>query len=347
MTVYRIAKEAGVSTATVSRVINNHPLVSDESRQKVEFAIKKIGYVPPDPMRRRGPRTQVHRGIRTRTIAVLLSGLERPLGISSLHAKLLHGVEMAMSRKNFNLILSQFNNLGELPPAVTTGAVDGLLMEGQPPSPEVAAKLRRFPSVWLLTKRSSELWGDSIEPDNRAIGELAANYLMERGHRRLAFMNLEPNLGAFVRRAEAFESTARAAGADVHMLVEGTPHRAPVFLTSPEEAEVEVIVDRLLALSPRPTGIFIPFDMLTAMVYRVLKARGVEPGRDILIVSCINEWLGLNHLGPGTVSIDLQVELIGKRAVEQLLWRMANPNEQAGMRVLIPPELLEPSVSTM
>lgn len=338
MSVQAVARKAGLSVASVSRVINRHPLVAPETRERVEAAMRELGYVPPDPARRRGPRTEAHRGVRTRSIAVIFAEPAVSLGSSPLHATLLHGIEAALTRRNLNLILCQLDGTTPLPPAIRRGAVDGILFEGRIPTGDVADRLRRFPGVWMLTRHGQEWWGDSVEPDNSAAGELAARHLLDRGHTHVAFLNLEPDMVPFVQRGDAFVATMSRAGGTVDKVAANPSPRTARPLSYPEQ--VDAAVDRLLRGPSRPTAVFIPFDMVTDAVFRALASRGILPGRDIEIVSCDNGWLGLTGLRPRPAAVDLRIEAIGAQAVEHLLWRMANPYAPVGMRILVPPLLV-------
>jgi LacI family transcriptional regulator len=105
---------------------------------------------------------------------------------------------------------------------------------------------------------------------------------------------------------------------------------------------LEALVDRLLALSPRPTGLFAWADMLTAALYPCLHRRGLQPGREISVVSCNNEWPLLFGLWPRPAVVDIQGAKVGRRAVEQLLWRIPNRREPRAV-LLLEPALKAPS----
>jgi len=94
-----------------------------------------------------------------------------------------------------------------------------------------------------------------------------------------------------------------------------------------EMAFLEALADRLLALSPRPTGLFAWADMLTAALYPCLHRRGLQPGREISVVSRNNEWPLLFGLWPRPAVVHIQRAKLGRRALEQWLCRMQNRRE--------------------
>ena len=87
------------------------------------------------------------------------------------------------------------------------------------------------------------------------------------------------------------------------------------------------LIDAFVSMSPRPTGLFIDQDALTSQAYPLLLERGIQPGRDVIIVSCDNEDIRLSALYPRPASIDVGTRELGMRAVQRLLLRMENPDE--------------------
>ncbi|GAB4111104.1 MAG: LacI family DNA-binding transcriptional regulator [Phycisphaeraceae bacterium] len=334
MSIVEVAKLAGVSHATVSRVINNRPGVSPECVQLVRRAMQQIGYSP--SARGRGASTPVKVG----TVALLMIGADLTLMMAPVAGSVLHAVEDALAARGFNLILGKLNDSGRLPPNVANGRVDGLLLYGFPPQRKHQLRLAKFPCVWLLSARHSRgYWGDRIEPDNEAIGRIAAEYLISRGHTRLALLNLKPDHMGYPVRSQAFVEAARERGCEAHLLVEGEIDRSSPFVAEFDEESVADLVDHYLALKDRPTGLFVPRDSLTVMVYHALRARGVEPGRDVEVISCNNEPV-LAGLDPRPATIDLRPEIIGRQAVDQLIRRIHASHDPVSVVSAVEPKLI-------
>jgi DNA-binding LacI/PurR family transcriptional regulator len=104
------------------------------------------------------------------------------------------------------------------------------------------------------------------------------------------------------------------------------------------------LVDQLLALRPRPTGLFVLEDRLVPAIEAGLKLHGlrVGPGADFEILSCNSER---GHLvmdaNQRAGSIDMGIETIGRRGVEHLLWRITHRDVSDRVTILIEPELVE------
>jgi DNA-binding LacI/PurR family transcriptional regulator len=104
---------------------------------------------------------------------------------------------------------------------------------------------------------------------------------------------------------------------------------------------IEKTIESLFHSNEIPTGIFVTCDSLTAKLYPILKSIGVNIGKDVEILSCDNQVSLLAGLEPKPVSIDIQAELIGRKAVEQLRWRIMNPDDESQRTIEIQPKLPE------
>ena len=340
MSIVEVAKIAGTSHSTVSRVINKRPGVSPQTEAAVKRAMAQLGYTP--PAKRRGPRPADRPNVATGTIGMLMMGTDAMFARAPVTAAVFHAVEQAIASQGFNLIVGQVDDHERLPPDVAKGQVDGLLLHGYAPTPELRKSLAAHPSVWILSQRSTRgYWGDRVCPDNEVIGRLAAERLLGRGHRHLAYLYFSATHMGFRQRAESFAETVEEYGATCAMIAENPSTGRTTRSEDFGEDQTERVVAELLAMDPMPTGVFVPRDRLTVKVYRVLRKMGIEPGRDIEVASCDNEPI-LEALDPRPATVDVCPELIGKRAVEQLIWRMEHPNEKTRAMITIEPEIVVP-----
>ena len=335
MNTTEIAKLAGVSQSTVSRVINKHPSVSPENVRAVRKAMKKLGYTPRRKRRATSPKTT-----RSGNVAVLV------LDQSFVHHAMLttvklQGVVEALSEAGLNMIFARVTDPKFLPPAVVEGKVDGILLWGHLAPEGLLEKLPSVPVGWLSSHANTV--GDAVLPGNEAIGRLAATYLLRRGHKRLAFLNISGTYPALSSRGDGFCYAAHVTDADVQMIVDDRRHDERFEWWGREQLEDSAawLVDRLLALRPRPTGLFVPDDQITAAVHWRLTSCGVPPGRELTIISANNEQPYLAGLHPRPATIDVSPATTGRLAVEQLLWQIRHPNEGRRVQVVVEPMLVE------
>ena len=339
MSITRVAKVAGVSSSTVSRVINNHPRVAPETAEAVRRAMEQLSYTPSD--RRPGPKPLRRMAHRTANIKFLALGSVRGSATPGF-SELLSGVSQAATHNGMRLSFYHVPEVAALTRLLQDDETDGLLLHGQIPTNAVRAQLSRFPTVWLMGNRVRPDWGDQVMPDAYAIGELAARHLHNAGHEHLAFLNLEACFWPFRVYEHAFQATGTALGAQVSTISYERELVHSYWEPHSPEA-VNQLVSRLLEITPRPTGLFIADDMQVAQIQPALQRKGLEvgPGGTELI-SCNNELPYLAGLSPRPASIDIRLSAIGRRAVEQLQWRLQHPEVTERFSISIEPRVARP-----
>lgn len=343
MTITDVAKVAKVSPSTVSRVINGSKQISPATTALVQKAMKQVGYVPALPRHRRGPRLKATRGIQSGNIAVLTFGVAPRL--EATHFALnLQGISNALCEHGLNMIYCHVNDPSSLPPCIIgNDDVDGFIFVHGEPMPQVMQKIGRLPAVFLSSHHTQK--GDQIISGNHEVGQIAAQYLIQHGHKRLAFLNGLPAYAANRARGEGFLFAAFKHGiTDVAMLI-GKPDK-PESVRAKDlqdlDQRISCLAGQLLELDPQPTGLFVPQDKMTAVVYRKLASLGIRAGKDITIISADNEAPYLAGLYPRPATIDIGIDEQGKKAIDLLLWRMGNSDStDSALHVTLTPRLIE------
>ena len=341
MSISQVAKRAGVSSSTVSRVINNHPRVAPETIRSVRPAMQELGYSPSPT--RPGPKPMSRTRRTTPNIAFLVLGGSRNRATPAFE-ELLRGVSTAAMQHDLDLTFHHVTDPTRLPGRAIE-QLDGLLLHGAAPSAEVREKLKRLPTVWLMGGVRRPDWGDQALPDGYQVGELAARYLLDRGHKRLAFLNLDGGHRALRLYGHSFTAAGHDAGAHVDRLEQRSEDNGEYWHHHSAQS-VERLVRQFLQLDPRPSGIFVAEDMQVASLQPALQAQGVKIERNgVEIISCNNEQPYLVGLTPRPAVIDIRVEAIGRRAVDQLLWRLEHPDVPERMITAIEPLVIPPDAS--
>jgi LacI family transcriptional regulator len=328
----KVAQIAGVSIATVSRVVNRHPHVSGATVKAVDDAMIAAGYVPP-VQRAAGKSTQRGPGIRTGQIAVLFPDISRSALQTALTGRLLHGIEEALQRRSLTMIVTGLSESGAVPACIEKRAVDGVIFRNAAQPGKEANLPFPLPCVWMFQSSPTlNACQDRVLEDNRRIGELAADWLLARGHRRLVFVNFVAGHPSFHVRRIFFQELARRSNASVSVF-EGSLAR-----------EAEISLDEMMKGPDAPTGIFVPGrDDEVMATYRALLKLGLRLGEDFDLISCNNDVHRLRTLEPRLPNIDIRPESIGRSAVELLLWRISHPSD-AACGMLIAPSLDEATV---
>jgi DNA-binding LacI/PurR family transcriptional regulator len=362
MSITKVAEIAGVSHGTVSRVINARPGISADTIRAVRLAMAEVGYVPPPPEKRRG-RTAAPIGNGFPALAATDFGgrigmigllvFEESLSILNepVIAAAMAGIEAALAENGIGLQLAQVSQADRLPAMIDSAHVDGVLFTANRVPPAFRSKLAELHAVRFLSSIADpdeEVWIDHIMPDNQQIGVMAARYLMRRGHRQLAFVEATPRRLNFQERGNSFCMVAQNDNVGVSRITINRQERDELY---PSIANVRgwltEAVNQLLKVEPRPTGLFVPSDRHTALIYPLLAERGIKigplsEGGQMEIISCDNEESRLEPLYPRPASIDIGAIEIGRRAVRRLLIRLQHP-EESPVRVLVPPNLPEGS----
>lgn len=334
MSIVNVAKRAGVSNATVSRVINKHPSVSPETQLAVQTAMNELGFVASD--RRPGPKPN-SRSRRPLGLCFLVQGTAPTFAPPGFLA-LLRGVEAFCAERSIPLSLKFLSDEAAAVKAFSQDSPSGLLLHGEFPDGELTAKLRRMPCVWLMANPVRPTWGDQIMPNDEQVGVLAAQYLIAKKHRYIAFINLRRTLWAFRKREDAFISAARKADVDVQVISEALPSMNDARGTE----SIQKIVERVAALSRRPTGIFVADDRQMSLLHPALLRKRLISKSETDLVSCNHELPYIEGLNPRPATIDIQFETIARFGVQTLLWRIENPGSDSRVISTVEPRLIPP-----
>jgi DNA-binding LacI/PurR family transcriptional regulator len=341
-TILDVARQAGDSAGTVSRVINRHPSVDREIARRVQQAVEALNYSP----RQRKASMSALNPLQGMNVLLLMLGMDRSLASLPVVASALHGVEQAIGAAQAHLLIADLPALDRVPEVLRRKRIDTLILKGAlqgnftaQAEPKLVKALNDLPAVWVLG-RPQGCQGDIVQVNDTFVGQLAAQHLTTRGHRRLAYVSPKPSHVLLMRRQASFTFFAQQAGATVETYLgdEGS-----WTFPSPAVEHVELVqdlVDRLLEQRQRATAIFAPDDSVGAMVARALAARGVQLGREMSLMSCNNERSLLMGIYPTLTTIDVHAHEIGCRAVDQLAWRQSH-REHPDVDICLEPRLIE------
>jgi LacI family transcriptional regulator len=346
MSIVQIARRAGVSTATVSRVLNDIPGVRQETQRQVRLGVEELKYVT--PLIKRGPKPGKNRrersGRRTNTIAVLAIGDSMEWLQLPVMAAAVGGITQAARHLALKVQLEEMVDHAKPTQSLLNREVDGavvFLSSNIKPTDFQAALIavqKNVPVVWAMGGDAGVTEVDHIIPDDRAISRLAFNTLVQQGCKNLAFLTLAPKWAMMRNRGQFFASIAHDAGVNWSTYIRSDdPRDAELFgPRTVVEPRLASLIDRLLAASPKLDGIFIGNDATTCYAHPMLLERGVIPGKDIILVSCDNERPSLAGLTPRPISIDINAAEVGAVAVRRLAFRIDHPNDPPVMIKVAP-----------
>ncbi|ERH63576.1 LacI family transcriptional regulator [Pantoea dispersa EGD-AAK13] len=320
-----VARLAGVSTSTVSHVINNNRFVSEQVRDRVEQAIRELNYAP----------SALARSLKikqTRTIGMLLTASSNPF-----YSEVVRGVENSCYERGYSLILCNTEGdeerMNRSLETLMQKRVDGLLMmctETHLPSADI---LNRYPSVPMVMMDWApfEGRGDIIQDNALLGGELATQYLIDRGYTRIACIAGPLDKTPARLRLDGFHQAMAASGLAVPpgYVVDGDFEFQGGFNA----------MNQLLALDPPPQAVFTSNDAMAVGVYHALYQAGLRVPQDMAVMGYDNIELA-RYLTPPLSTIHQPKDELGELAIDTLIHRMSDPDASQQTLVLTP-ELVE------
>jgi LacI family transcriptional regulator len=323
-TIRDVARRAGVSTMTVSRVINGSGYASPETRKRVQQAVGELGYVPNAVARHLRSR-------RTKTIALVLSDITNPF-----FTTIARGVEDAAARRGYAVM---FANTDESESEeiqylrmLAQRQIDGVLLVPAGSSGE-SFRLMRAQSipVVVLDRRVSARHIDEVRCDSEHGAYQLVHYLIDLGHRRIAMISGRRNISTSVDRVAGYERALTEAGIEVDPdLV-----RYDSFsLRAGYERAKEI-----LTVSPRATAIFAANNFIAFGALRALRESGLRVPDDMSLVTfddLPDDW----HDDPLLTVLAQPAYDVGRQAAELLLDRLEGRDKSKRRVILLPGELI-------
>ena len=346
MSVSRIAEKAGVSIATVSRVLNNSRPVNPKLAEMVRKAMEEL-QLPARQVRRRSKSR--YADTKHATIAIVSVGqayrgwFELPV-IAGVVAELTR----AAQDHQMGVLITEMPDPQELSAALRRSEVDGAIafIDNRLGTKDTAVLRKHLPVVRVMGGQLAPVEIDHIGPDNNAVGYLAGEYLLSQGLREIACLTLQPSWDLIRLRAQGLMAAALAAGVTPTMYIAGDSERSrPMFGPDAYIAPgLPPLIERLASKRQGRVGLFVTRDEETVHVYPLLRQAGLEPQRDVVVVSCDNEAVRLSTLSPRPASIDLGAADIARHAVRRLAARIEHRDEPP-VRILINPRLITPDAA--
>jgi DNA-binding LacI/PurR family transcriptional regulator len=343
MSIVRVAKYAGVSTATVSRVLNSVPVVSESTVRNVKAAIEAVNYDP--YASRRGYRSQARQALRKQhgIIAIIIVGVHRGQIRMPVSDRVIEAITRGAKLRGIRVLLDEMQDIRELGTAIRNKEVDGavVFMADDAPVDVVLDTIRKHvPAVWAMGGQTGPLNVDHVCENNIAAGCLAHHYLRSLGCHDVAFMTAVPHKRYALQRGQAFAAAATAAKDRFRALVVAENQIAARLFGSDclNCQSVRDLAETFSRLSPRPTGLFIDRDATAATVHSMLLHMGIHPGHDVRIISCDNDESALSVMYPRPATIDLGAAELGRVILRRLLLRIEN-SEEPPMLIQTMPEL--------
>jgi LacI family transcriptional regulator len=309
-TVYDVAHLAEVSIATVSRVLNAPNRVRESTRNRVIQAIDELGFVPKADATARARKTVGRIGVLT------------PFFTSPSFVQRMRGMAAALTNTSFELVIYPVDSLARLEEYLfmlpVTRRLDGLIIIASPLKSPADQRLLTNHLEAILIEYSHPSFS-SILIDDFQGGVLAARFLLEKGHRRFAFVgpgNLPPySLHPEDKRQAGFQKTLEEFGLSLPQI--------SIKYPAVSHPDIHQEFSELIDLPDPPTAIFAASDDLAIRLLRAAREHGMEVPGDLAILG-FDDIEMAELIGLTTISQSLDES--GRMAAEMILDRLSNPD---------------------
>lgn len=317
-TIYDVAKSAGVSAKTVSRVLNKDAPVAEDTRKAVEAAIRDLGYVPSFAARSMRLSRSGLVGLISSAITNTQSSPEQS-GLPEIY--IFQGIQDVLRQSNRTLLIADTGgSSGTIPKLVRTFAehrVEGIVFVA-PYHSRVTLPERHGIANFVIANGFDDDNTPSVVPDDYGGQRRLVERLIEIGHRRIAYLTLPRDLVATRERGQAWRDAHVAAGLPVdEALFRAAETRED--LAEAHRRTIEYALSSVLALPDPPTVICAGNDRLAMQLYGMLRSRGIRVPEDMSIAGYDDYKLISETLYPPLTTVELPYRRMGEQAATRLV----------------------------
>ncbi|MGG1514165.1 LacI family DNA-binding transcriptional regulator [Paenibacillus oryzisoli] len=327
VTIYDIAKKAGVSPMTVSRVINRSPLIKESTRMKVEQVLREMDYLPNKQARSLTSRE-------TGLVSLVIPDISNPF-----FTNVVRGAEDKALQLGYQLILGNTDENKDKEAKYTemlmSTRVDGvLIVPASDESEDNMKKLvkRGIPFVYV-DRTLDAIPADSVKGDNYNTTRLLVQHLIQLGHKRIAFINGPRYLSNTRERALAFRETM-----GLHELETNPVY---MFETHLKKDSMEEIIDKWASLQSveRPTAILAANNFIGVNTLRALQALHLQVPDDVA-VACFDDPDIIPDYNPFLTVAKQPAYDMGYLGMQLLIERIQGTAPASHRKIILPAEIV-------
>lgn len=332
VTIKDVASQAEVSVGTVSRVFNNHSNVTDEIRQRVLKAASELGYhgrsTPDNTVRPPANRSLKEIGFLYYSyIDAIDANVESSVGANPFWSHILHGAESQARKSNIKMTYRAIYDASRSPQLLLSTIYDmklgGILLVGPTEMETIKViQMAKLPLV-LVDNYVPRTSVDAVLCDNFEGGREAVEYLIQAGHRQIAFIG-GPTLEGPRPINRIYTIERRAAGYRTALLDAGIPVDYNLYESGDLTAEGGYqACQRLLAKNVAFSALFCANDTTAIGALKALRDAGRRVPEDVSLVG-FDDIDTCQYLSPALTTIRVNKEALGSTAVKNLVARAAD-----------------------
>lgn len=304
VTVKDIAKKAGVSHSTVSRALHGSPLISEETKQRIQQIAVELGYLPSAAAR-------TLKTNRSQVLGVVLSSIDDPF-----FSEILHGIEQIVQKSGYSLFIAAAHRdparEREIVQAMVEHRADGVIICSTSFREERSRQfLQSGVPIVVVNNQAVEDFRYSIYHDDVDGSQQVTRHLIELGHKRIAYIGNSASGRTTLDRLTGFRQEMEAAGLAV-------PDEYIYEASGGGTEDGLAVATSFLRLSKRPTALVCYNDMLAIGVMKGLQQAGVCVPEDVSITGFDNIVFSA-YTNPPLTTLDQPKRFIGEEAARLLL----------------------------
>lgn len=332
VTIKDVAALAGVSPSTVSRVCNDHPSISRETKLRVRQAISALGYEA-------SPAAGAADKHPLRMIGVVLPPSPREAFENAFYLEVLRGISQVCNQQRTAVTVITGSTEEEMLQSIQllsgSGQADGFILLYSKVKDGIVEYLLEQGLLYVIIGKASQLPNQTIciDNDNLMAGRQVTDYLYDLGHRKIAYLGRESTL---------IFSAERKSGYQLALMQHGLEIRGDYCLEVEEfTPDACSPLMQLLTSPDRPTAVVVSDDPLAVALQHACKQLSLEIPGDVSIVS-FNNSLAAQLAYPQLTSVDINSYQLGFEAAVQIINHAENPDLMAA-KMVIPHRIVERS----
>lgn len=323
VTIKDVAKAAGVSVATVSRVLNNSAAVSASASESVNNAIRELGYSP----------NFLGRNLRKCETNIILAII--PSTEQTFYSEIIRGMQNAASEHGYDILLStsnsSYNVEMRLLNMLFNRTVDAAILLGTQLDVKTLNDLNRQHYIALCCERVESADVLTVTVDDESGAFAAVRHLIETGHRKIGMVSTSVN---------SMSSHDRERGYRRALAENGIAFREDYIYRGTYDFSYGITAfEYFMGLPDPPSAIFCISDILAASVVKKAISDGYDIGKDISVCGFDNIMLSWMYT-PGITTVEQPCYDIGRTVVEELISNISK-GERSNKKIKLPYKLIE------
>lgn len=323
VTIKDVAKAAGVSVATVSRVLNNSATVSEAATEQVNNAIKELGYSP----------NFLGRNLRKCETNIILAII--PSTEQTFYSEIIRGMQVTASEYGYDILMSTSNSTYSIEMRllnmVFNRTVDAAILLGSQLDVKTLTELNEKCYIALCCERIEGANVLTITVDDVGGAHEAVSKMIEYGHKRIGMVSTKVNSLSSIDREKGYRQALEEHGIeyDERYIYRGT---YDLF-------HGELAFDYFMSMEEPPTAVFCVSDLLAVSFVKKALSKGLRVPEDISVCGFDNVPISSMY-SPGITTVEQPCYGLGKTVIDELMHNINN-NVKSNKQIKLPYKLIE------